>query len=165
MSQPPKRASNIFEKWYGKYPYPNLTVVDPLPGAGEAGGMEYPTLITSETVRMLPKGIHSLEMVIIHEFGHQYWYHMVASNEFEESWMDEGINTYSEISILHDIYGAKGSLIELGPLKADDMQERRYDYVTAPDYDPIVRNGWQYYNGRSYGSMSYSKPGLMLLTL
>jgi hypothetical protein len=32
----------------------------------------------------------------IHEFGHQYWYGMVATNEFEEPWMDEGINSYSE---------------------------------------------------------------------
>jgi hypothetical protein len=31
----------------------------------------------------------------VHEFGHQYWYGMVATNEFEEPWLDEGINSYS----------------------------------------------------------------------
>jgi aminopeptidase N len=34
--------------------------------------------------------------VTIHEAGHQWWYGMVASNEFEHAWMDEGLNTYSE---------------------------------------------------------------------
>ena len=138
-----KLAIKYFESWYGDYPYPNLTVVDPAPGAGEVGGMEYPTIITAGTLRLMPKGIHELEMVIIHEFGHNYWYHMVGSNEFEESWLDEGINTYSEIQITHDIYGAKTSMVDWLGLKMDDMQFRRADYYNAPDYDPIVRNGWQ----------------------
>src|SRR6185295_9685749 len=32
---------------YGRYPYPVLTIVHPPMNAAEAGGMEYPTLITS----------------------------------------------------------------------------------------------------------------------
>ena len=35
------------------------------------------------------------ELVVEHEFGHQYWYGMVATNEFEDAWMDEGINSYT----------------------------------------------------------------------
>jgi len=160
-----KLAVKYFESWYGPYPYPNLTVVDPAPGAGGAGGMEYPTLITAGTLRLLPKGVRAVEMVIIHEFGHNYWYHLVGNNEFEESWLDEGINTYSEIQIVHDLYGAKGSMVDWLGIKADDLQIRRYSYIAAPEFDPIVRNGWQYYSGASYTSMSYSKPALMLITL
>lgn len=158
-------AVKYFESWYGPYPYPNLTVVDPAPGAGGAGGMEYPTLITAGTLRVMPKGVRAVEMVIIHEFGHNYWYHLVGSNEFEESWLDEGINTYSEIQIVHDIYGAEGSMVDWLGLKADDLQIRRYSYLAAPNLDPVIRNGWQYYNGASYTAMSYSKPALMLITL
>jgi hypothetical protein len=39
--------------------------------------------------------VQSPENVTIHEFGHQWWYGMVATNEFEHAWMDEGFNTYS----------------------------------------------------------------------
>ena len=42
-----KAGLKWFGLWYGRYPYKTLTVVDPAPGAGGAGGMEYPTFITA----------------------------------------------------------------------------------------------------------------------
>ncbi|MGH7161873.1 MAG: M1 family metallopeptidase, partial [Planctomycetota bacterium] len=76
--------------WYGPYPYDVLTVVDPPDGGRAAGGMEYPTLITAGTRYLAPAWRHEPESVTVHEFGHQYWYGLVASNEFEEAWLDEG---------------------------------------------------------------------------
>ena len=35
------------------------------------------------------------EEVVIHEAGHQFFYGIVGTNEFEDAWMDEGINTYA----------------------------------------------------------------------
>jgi hypothetical protein len=40
------------------------------------------------------------ESVTAHEFGHQYWYGIVATNESEEAWLDEGINTYSTMRLM-----------------------------------------------------------------
>lgn len=160
-----KLAIGYFQDWYGDYPFPNITVVDPRRGAKATGGMEYPTLITAGTFRGLPKGLRAVESVIIHEFGHNYWYHLVASNEFEESWLDEGINTYSEIQIMRDIYGEKASLVDLMGIKVDDLKMRRYSYIVDPDKDPVVKNGWEYYSAGSYRACSYSKPALMLITL
>jgi len=157
-------AVKYFQDWYGDYPYPNLTVVDPARGAVETGGMEYPTLITAGTLVGLPAGVRAPEMVIIHEFGHNFWYHLVASNEFEDAWLDEGINTYSEIQILRDLYG-KASFVDLPGLKLDDLQVRRYSYIQDPDEDPIVRDAWKYYSGGSYRANAYSKPALALVTL
>jgi hypothetical protein len=154
-----------FNEWYGEYPYPNLTVIDPHKGASGAGGMEYPTLITAGTIVGMPAGVHAVEMVIIHEFGHNYWYGLVASNEFEEAWLDEGINTYSEIRIMHDLYEPKSSMIDFLGIKGDDLQARRYGYVKNADYDPLVRPAWQFYSGSSYGGNSYDKTAMMLLTL
>jgi hypothetical protein len=94
-----------FGLWYGRYPYRTLTVVDPPRGAEGAGGMEYPTLITAGTNWWAPRQVLSPEGVIVHEFGHQYWYGLVATNEFEEAWLDEGINTYSTSRILNEVYG------------------------------------------------------------
>ena len=61
--------------------------------------MEYPTLITADTYWFMPKGALVPEIVTQHEFGHQYWYGMVATNEFEEAWLDEGINSYMETNV------------------------------------------------------------------
>lgn len=98
-------AIKYFGLWYGRYPYRTLTVVDPPRGARGAGGMEYPTFITAGTNWWAPKRILSPEGVTIHEFGHQYWYGLVANNEFEEAWLDEGFNSYSTGRILEKVYG------------------------------------------------------------
>jgi len=127
--------------------------------------MEYPTLITAGTAYGLPEGLRLVEMVIIHEFGHNYWYHMLASNEFEESWLDEGINSYTENQIISDYYGTDGNMLNLFGVKINDQHIQRAQYISAPDLDPTIRNAWQYYNGGSYGVNSYMKPALFLTTL
>jgi hypothetical protein len=160
-----KVGIEYFQNWYGDYPYPNLTIVDPRRGAGGSGGMEYPTLITAGTTYGLPDGIRLPEMVIIHEFGHNYWYHLVASNEFEESWLDEGINTYSEMQIIRDHYGPEGNMIDFLGIKLSDLQMQRASYISLPDADTTIRKAWEFYSGNSYGVNSYAKPGLMLTTL
>jgi len=159
-----KIAIEYFEKWYGDYPFPNLTVVDPRRGAGGAGGMEYPTLITAGTTYGLPEGIRTVEMTIVHEFGHNYWYHLLASNEFEESWMDEGINSYTEARIMRAAYGPASAVDYLG-IKLDDWEYQRAAYLGTPDFDPTVRAAWEYYNDQSYGINSYVKPAIFLYTL
>ena len=160
-----KFSVEYFQNWYGDYPFPNLTVVDPRRGAGGSGGMEYPTLITAGTVYGLPEGLRSVEMVILHEFGHNYWYHLLASNEFEESWMDEGINSYTEIQIMKDVFGPVGDSIDLFGIKINIQQIHRMQYINQADRDPMVRRAWEYYSGGSYGTNSYSKPAIVLTTL
>lgn len=160
-----KTAVEYFQNWYGDYPYPNLTVVDPRRGAGGSGGMEYPTLITAGTSYGIPEGLRMVEMVIIHEFGHNYWYGMVASNEFEEAWLDEGINSYSELQIFADHYGPVGDIIDVLGIKINDQQFHRLAYIMNPDIDTVVQKSWEYYSFNSYGVNSYQKPALMLTTL
>src|SRR5580692_10147629 len=99
-----KDSLDRFERWYGPYPYKTLTLVDPEPDSA-AGGMEYPTFITGDSSWFMPKGVLLPELVVEHEFGHQYWYAMVATNEFEDAWMDEGINSYTEVKVLDSIFG------------------------------------------------------------
>lgn len=53
--------------------------------------MEYPTLITCGSYWGVGRWGKFQEVVTIHEFVHQYFQGMVASNEFENSWMDEGL--------------------------------------------------------------------------
>jgi peptidase M1-like protein len=152
-----------FDQWYGPYPYKQITVVDPL--NLRAGGMEYPTLITGDTTWWMPQGLHLMEIVVEHEFGHQYWYAMVATNEFEDAWLDEGINSYTEFKVLNDIYGRdKSSMDFWGITEADDASERN-GYIEIPDLDPITRFAYQFANGGSYGEMTYGKTGTLLITL
>ena len=153
-----------FEKWYGPYPYKSLTVVDPEPGSA-AGGMEYPTFITGDTAWWVPDGLHVVEVVLEHEFGHQYWYGMVATNEFEDAWMDEGINSYTEVKVLDSILGKKTSMVNLAGITLGEPEEQRLSYIGVADLDPIAQNAYNYYDYNSYGGVTYGKTASVLLTL
>ncbi|MGQ0614378.1 MAG: M1 family metallopeptidase [Planctomycetaceae bacterium] len=99
-------ALACFGIWYGAYPYETLTVVDPPDGGGGAGGMEYPTLVTTWCNRLAPSFDWSMESVTVHEFGHQHFYGLLGSNEFEEAWLDEGLTSFGEARTMEESYGA-----------------------------------------------------------
>ena len=160
-----KNGIEFYSQSYGPYPYPTITLVDPPINATAAGGMEYPTLFTTMSTSFFPKGLLMPEMVTIHEFGHGYWYGIIGSNEFEEAWLDEGINTYSEIKAMGKYYGEDRSIINLGPIKISDIAFQRGQVIASAALDPILRKSWEFYNGGSYGTNVYSKAGLVLLTL
>ena len=153
-----------FEKWYGPYPYKTLTVVDPEPDSA-AGGMEYPTFITGETNWFMPDGLYAVELVVEHEFGHQYWYGMVATNEFEDAWMDEGINSYTEVKVLDSILGKNSSILNMMGAHYSERQEQRDSYLFSADRDPMAQKAYEYYNSGSYGGVTYGKTASVLLTL
>ena len=160
-----KESMDRFDRWYGPYPYKTLTLVDPDPGS-PAFGMEYPTFITGGTAWLEPEGYHGGSAETIeHEFGHQYWYGMVATNEFEDGWMDEGINQYAQLKVMDSIFGASTSVLNLWGITEGQTDEDRLFYVDVADLDPIARNGWQYADFNSYGGITYGKTALVLLTL
>jgi len=153
-----------FEKWYGPYPYKTLTVVDPEPDSA-AEGMEYPTFITGGTSWFMPKGVYLPEVVVEHEFGHQYWYGMVATNEFEDAWMDEGINSYTEVKALDSILGKNTSMLNFAGITFGEREGQRLNYVGAADRDSMAQNAYDYMNNNSYGGITYGKTASVLLTL
>jgi hypothetical protein len=159
-----RQTLDRFERWYGPYPYKTITLVDPEPDSA-AFGMEYPTFIVGGTNWWVPEGILFPELVIEHEFGHQYWYGMVATNEFEDAWMDEGINSYTEVKVLDSIFGKDNSILNLAGATLGERGEQRLSYIGVADLDPIAKNAYEYYNSNSYGGTTYGKTASVLLTL
>jgi len=157
-----RRTLERFEKWYGPYPYKIITVIDPEPGS-EMQGMEYPTLFTADGGWAGP--LQTLELTTEHEFGHQYWYGMVATNEFEEAWLDEGINSYTEVKVLADIYGPNNSVLNRRWANAGDAGLQRAEYMMVLDYDPVTRYAWKFRDETSYGGVTYGKTATLLATL
>lgn len=100
-----KDSLTYFSRTLGPYPYRSLTVVIPPYNAEEAGGMEYPTFITASGHAEVAKNSldeYMLEGVTIHEFGHGYFYGILANNEFEEPMLDEGLNEYWDGRMLRE---------------------------------------------------------------
>jgi len=164
-------AVSHYSRWYGSYPYARLTVVD-VPDDGQgAGGMEYPTLVTAGAMDMLGLGPgparsrmdRSLELVVTHELGHQWWQSMVGFNEAEEPWLDEGFTDYSAVRVMEAVYGADTSFLDAGNLQMGYFDMRRMEYLADPRV-PMYGRAWDF-GEMEYGVAAYSKPVLSLRTL
>jgi hypothetical protein len=151
-----------FDQRYGPYPYKILTVIDPEPDS-QMEGMEYPTLITGGTSWFEPT--HMTEIEAEHEFGHQYWYGMVATNEFEDAWLDEGINSYTEVNVTGAILGRQTNAFDARWANFSDAELQYLQYIADPDFDPVTRHAWQFRDSTSYGVITYGKTATLLGTL
>jgi len=154
------------DKYIGKYPYPNLTIVDPPFYGRGSGGMEYPTFITTRSIWGFPKGIKMLEETTAHEVVHNYFQALIATNEFEEPWMDEGFTQYFENRIMDETYGSKRSRLDLFGFNVGAFESSRSGFVgmrnpSVSDNSPYA---WEY-PLRSYGVLSYNKTSTWLVTL
>ena len=98
-----RTALKYYGEWFGPYPYSHITIVDPAYQSG-TGGMEYPTIFTVGTSWLSP-AVTTLEETAVHEAGHQFWYGIVGTNEFEDAWMDEGLNEFSTARAVARAYG------------------------------------------------------------
>ena len=158
-------ALKCYGLWYGRYPYRTLTVVDPIGQGG--GGMEYPTLITASTTRLFSyppfDRIQFPEFVTVHEAGHEWWYGMIGNNEFEEAWLDEGINSYSAGRVMEQADGGQGMVIRFLGLDLKEIDIIRIQNSPNRMYDTSLQPAWSYQSGYSF--YSYTKPELMLRTL
>jgi hypothetical protein len=174
-------ALRDYGTWSAPYPYPQITVVDPAWGSA-SGGMEYPTLFTGGSQILSPPELHSPEGVTVHEAGHQFWYGLVANNEFEEAWLDEGFNTYMTSKAIDQALGPPAWGRRFGggdygrgartgwPFVAPSVRvprgaEYRAELRSGGQTDVMARPGWTYRNAGSYVLNSYGKPALALQTL
>lgn len=152
-------------KAYGKYPYGTLTIVHPPDGAEEAGGMEYPTLITTGGPAWVDAtGLRIFENVTIHELGHQWFYGLVATNENAWPFLDEGINSYAEA----DSLDARYHDASVGHVLGMPVSEDAYFRAEAADVErdaPVASAAPDFANGRDYGALVYQRTGTILLTL
>ena len=150
------------------YPYPHLTLVAPPLGAnGDSGGMEYPTLVTAYS-RTDPAGPRDtlLWEVAVHEVAHGWWQGLVASNEAEEAWLDEGIDTWATGEILDGV-GVRWDLAQLAPpgtrwllaplLRSSLSDEQIRSRSSTRFQSSIVRPGWSFKDGRDLGRSTYGR--------
>ena len=153
-----------FSDTLGAYPYETVTVVIPPNNAGEAGGMEYPTFFTADSVDDYEPGTigaWGLDFVTIHEFGHGYFMGILASNEFEEPMLDEGLNEYWDQRMMRD--REQDIPLSFAPLKWFGIKPKlpafemeRLGARLADGLDGMGENSWNRYSSGSYGSV-YSR--------
>jgi Peptidase family M1 domain len=161
------RAIAAYGLAYGRYPHRTLTIVDPPESAIGTGGMEYPTFFTAGTIAPFNAWpldrVRLPEIVVAHEFAHQYFQGMLASNEFEEAWLDEGMAEWATWWLLDELVGRDRSFLELAGLRLGGLDYDRLENDRGRGFEMIRQPSWSYDNGYSFNS--YSRPSLTLRTL
>ena len=163
-----------YGEWFGPYPYPQLTMIDP-PFQSDSGGMEYPTIFTGGTRWLSPRESNDPEYVVIHEAGHQWWQGMVANNEILHAWLDEGLNEYAD-SRVQSIAFQPNYLVQrfFGdfipwqyrdiPLKRATDTNYMNTFRRAENRDSLASPTYALWPS-THQSLSYHKAALMLHTL
>lgn len=90
-------------KWVGEYPYSSFTAVDVTEASGD--GMEYP-MITAIGSYGDP---FELDVTIVHELIHNWFYGVLGSNERKHAWMDEGLTNFYETRYVYTKYSSDRS--------------------------------------------------------
>ena len=152
-----------FSRTLGPYPYRQVTVVVPPFNALESGGMEYETFFT--TIGALGPPLRQVvPFVTLHEFGHGYFMGLLATNEFEEPFLDEGLNEFWDARTLAGEtlqIPAPGLLARLG-LRTPKLSYWDFERGGTQRFqaDPIAGNSWDRFSSGSYG-LVYSRTAMV----
>jgi hypothetical protein len=160
-------AIERFSADFEPYPWPVMSVIDPPMDAEKgAGGMEYPTLVTTggDWVFNRP-GIRIPEFITIHEVGHNWFQGMLASNEPEEAWLDEGVNDWADEHVMTDLYGPRRGIDWQGwQADAAALQRAFYDDPsTIPS--PIATATYAFVDERAWATQTYITTERAMTTL
>ena len=161
-------ALEKFSAAYLPYPWSMMTIVDPpMEAAAGAGGMEYPTLVTTfgDSVFVRP-GMRLPEFVTVHEVGHNWFQGLLASNEAEEAWLDEGVNEWADGKVMTELYGPQTSAVDWMGWTAEITGLRRAladDPASLPS--PIATSASAFVDNAAYGESSYATTMRALATL
>jgi len=154
-----------FNARYGAYPYPTLTLVHPPEAASNAGGMEYPTLITTGGPWYSTfGGGHFIDVVTTHELGHQWFYGLLASNEHAEPFLDEGFNSYAEAEALEARFGAASVFGAFGQSVSSTALNRLFSAARGAD-EKVAQGAADFATFRSLGAIVYSRTATVLATI
>lgn len=149
-----KDSLKHFNTVFGKYPYGQLSVVQ----TSFPSGMEYPGIVYIGDNYYNKDRIGSLELVIVHEIAHQWWYGLVGNDEIDEAWLDESLATYSEYIYAYEEYGEE---------IADDYYENNikdnYEIAKQTIDDTKVLKPLPEFEGwDDYGPLVYSRGAMMV---
>lgn len=156
-----------YSLWNGDYPYKHVTAIDGTISAG--GGMEYPMI----TVIGNSSSKEELEVVIVHEVGHNWFYGILGSNERVHGWMDEGLNTLNEMRYVQTKYPdntrfsdmVAGGRFHLNDLDHHDSGDIMYRTLASFGLDQPLETHSDDFSSFNYGAIMYQKTGVIFFYL
>jgi hypothetical protein len=159
-----EQAITAYSKWFGPYPWPEFTIAEAFFGWN---GNECSTLVMiDERIFAMPHlAGNFVDYLVSHEICHQWWYNLVGTNGYCETWMDEGLATYFSHRLLNEKTGKNNNLMSfpkgLGWLPNIPRETYRsyglYGALGRGDNGPVVRPMNEFGHVANLFSMTYDK--------
>ncbi len=148
------KTLDFFSKHVGNTDYTSFSAVQAHKGAG--GGMEYPGV----TQISMSTGGKSLERIIMHEVGHNWFYGSLGFNERRYPWLDEGLTSFYEKKYMRHHYSNDTDMFDalISPWYENDLiPELTYKYSRSLGIDqPADLHSDDFYTV-NYGTVVYNK--------
>lgn len=148
-----KKAIHFRSELIGEYPYNTISVVDAKMGL--EGGMEYPG-ITSISLNQWDT---ELETTIEHEIGHNWFQGLLASNERQFPWMDEGMNTYYDNRYKASMRPAIVQNTFFKKRLPNEFEPLLFQTITGIKKDQAINTPSEDFNYLNYALVAYFKTG------
>jgi len=154
----------VYNQWFGQYPYPQFTIVESCFGwnGNECGGM---VMIDERMYNMPHIATNYVDYLIAHEICHQWFYNVVGTNGYCETFMDEGPATYFSHRLADQKLGKNNKIINypnglkwLPNIHRDDF--RNYGMVgvyARGEAGPTVQEMEKYKHLVNLMAMSYDR--------
>lgn len=158
-----------FSKWFGPFPYPEFTIAESYFGWN---GNECSDLVMiDERVFDMPKIMEGYaEYLLTHETCHQWWYNLIGTDGFHETWMDEAMATHFAHRLMNQEKGKNNSLLKLPEglgwlpnIKRDDYRfSSFYTTLHRGELKPPVTDMPKFGNVANLFSSAYDRGSLVV---
>jgi len=163
-----KKILNLYESWFGSYPYENFSIVHRL--WPQIGGYSPPSFIVlNDSLRMSKGYQRSLinspvdllrwkEYFMAHEIAHQWWGHGVTWDSYHDQWLSEGLAQFASVLYLKEKYGERAYSTILRKFSSWTKRMTNWGAIT-------MGSRISYLNYEAFQSIVYDKTALVLFLL
>jgi hypothetical protein len=151
----------FFNETFGQYPYTEFDIIS---SPMSALGIEYPGIVgifmgLYDPDRNLTYYGNTglLEIAVIHELGHQWFYNIVGNDQQNQPWVDEALTQFAVYLYLQGVYdqdAAEGRLDEWNSRLEQIEDQQKPIGMPVEDYSP-----------QEYGAIVYGRGPLFLYTV
>jgi hypothetical protein len=131
------QAIPLYNRWFGPYPFGDFCIAEShfAWNGNECSGL---VMIDSRVMKLSPIMERYIDHLVSHETLHQWWYNIVGTNGYKETFMDEAVACYYTAKVMQKRYGRNSKLLQ---------------YPVGQDVLPNVKHeDYRYYG--MYGTMA-----------
>jgi hypothetical protein len=138
MVESAREALATYIRWFGPYPYPQFTIAESCFGwnSNECAGL---IMIDSRIFGMPHLAKAFVDYLVAQGTCHQWWYNVVGTHGYSETWMDEGLATYFAYRLMKTKYGSNDPLVNYPKGLKWLPNVRRADYRYFNLYGTLAR--------------------------